>query len=52
MFIIVVNGRIIRVFVVGISKTGKVFVNLFFVFLRWELNNCDELVFWVDVNNF
>lgn len=52
MPITVANGRTIRVSAVGISKTGKVFANSSSVPLRWELNNCDELAFWVDANNF
>ncbi|KAL2529004.1 Nuclear pore complex protein [Forsythia ovata] len=47
--ITVANGRRIRISAVGISNSGKAFANSSSLSLRWELPECEGLVFMDDV---
>ncbi|KAF5204727.1 Nuclear pore membrane glycoprotein [Thalictrum thalictroides] len=44
--ITVANGCNIRVAVVGIHKSGKVFANCSSLCLKWELSSCKGLAYW------
>ncbi|CAA6668012.1 unnamed protein product [Spirodela intermedia] len=48
--VIVANGRTIRLAAVGIHISGRPFANSSSLSLRWELNGCEGLANWVEVN--
>lgn len=48
--VIVANGRIIRLAAVGSHISGRPFANSSSLCLRWELNGCEGLANWVEVD--
>ncbi|MQL88338.1 hypothetical protein Taro_020894, partial [Colocasia esculenta] len=46
--VIVANGCKIRIAAVGVHASGRPFANSSSLCLRWELNGCQGLAYWVD----
>lgn len=47
--ITVANERTIRIAAVGVTNSGEAFANCSSLRLRWELSDCDDLAYWLDI---